>query len=69
MMNDEQGMLNVEVRGDHSTFSIPCSVFDILYEFFQLLHHNIDLFFGVVFAEGKTYRNLVGVVIDGADDV
>jgi len=29
IMNIEQGILNVEVKKDKSTFNIPCSIFDI----------------------------------------
>ena len=30
-------------------------------------HNTVDLLFGIVFGETETYRDLVGVVIDGAD--
>ena len=38
-----------------------------LHQLFQLLHHRVYFFFRIVLAETETYRNLVGVVIDGPD--
>ena len=40
-----------------------------LYKFLQLLHYHINFFPGIVFAKTKTYGYLVGVVVDGTDDV
>lgn len=44
-------------------------VADMLYDLFQLAHHLVYFFFGVVLTEGKTNGNLVGIVVDSADDV
>jgi hypothetical protein len=38
-----------------------------LNQFFQFFYYCIDFFFCVVFAERKTYRHQVGVIIDGPD--